>query len=145
MTTEHSNPADWDAIPPQLAADIKAALAERGWEVLDIHDDGIVIDVPGLDDDEEWVLRRPGWRGDWLYGIYTDGRCDNPQPLAADPTDAAGIAAEAGAILLALCPTDRQPCGEGHCICYGVGPDHAECACGCDCPRDIDGQLIHEG
>jgi hypothetical protein len=40
---------------------------------------------------------------------------------------------------------ENQPCGEGHCICYGVGPDHADCACGCDCPRDEYGQLIHEG
>lgn len=29
----------------------------------------------------------------------------------------------------------REPCGEGHCRCYGVGPEHADCACGCDCPR----------
>lgn len=40
---------------------------------------------------------------------------------------------------------EKQPCGESGCLCYGVGPDHAECACGCDCPRDADGQLIHEG
>jgi hypothetical protein len=30
---------------------------------------------------------------------------------------------------------DRQPCGESGCICYGWGDYHAECACGCDCPR----------
>lgn len=29
----------------------------------------------------------------------------------------------------------RQPCGESGCICYGVGEEHADCACGCDCPR----------
>ena len=40
---------------------------------------------------------------------------------------------------------DREPCGESGCICYGSGPDHADCACGCDCPRDDYGQLIHEG
>lgn len=27
------------------------------------------------------------------------------------------------------------PCGESGCICYGLGEDHADCACGCDCPR----------
>lgn len=37
-----------------------------------------------------------------------------------------------------------QPCGEGHCRCYGEGAEHADCACGCDCPRDEDGQLIDE-
>jgi hypothetical protein len=40
---------------------------------------------------------------------------------------------------------DREPCGESGCICYGTGPDHADCACGCDCPRDEDGQRIYEG
>lgn len=39
---------------------------------------------------------------------------------------------------------EKQPCGEGHCRCYGVGSEHAECACGCDCPRDDDGQLIED-
>lgn len=29
----------------------------------------------------------------------------------------------------------REPCGESGCICYGVGAEHADCACGCDCPR----------
>lgn len=29
----------------------------------------------------------------------------------------------------------REPCGESGCICYGVGPEHADCACSCDCPR----------
>lgn len=29
----------------------------------------------------------------------------------------------------------REPCGESGCICYGVGEEHADCACGCDCPR----------
>lgn len=33
---------------------------------------------------------------------------------------------------------DREPCGESGCICYGVGPGHADCACGCDCPPDSD-------
>lgn len=28
----------------------------------------------------------------------------------------------------------REPCGESGCICYGVGEEHADCACGCDCP-----------
>ena len=27
------------------------------------------------------------------------------------------------------------PCGESGCLCYGLGPEHADCACGCDCPR----------
>jgi hypothetical protein len=100
MTTDYGDPSDWDTIPDQLGDAIKAALAEYGWPVLDVHDDGIVLDVPGLAEDEEWVLRRPGWRGDhWLYGIYTRGVCPNPKPLAADPTDAAGIAAEVEAIL----------------------------------------------
>lgn len=36
----------------------------------------------------------------------------------------------------------REPCGESGCLCYGVGPEHADCACGCDCPRDEDGQLL---
>jgi hypothetical protein len=39
-----------------------------------------------------------------------------------------------------------QPCGESGCICYHQGhPDHADCACGCDCPRytnDIDQSVI---
>lgn len=26
-------------------------------------------------------------------------------------------------------------CGENSCYCYGLGPEHADCACGCDCPR----------
>lgn len=38
----------------------------------------------------------------------------------------------------------NQPCGEGHCHCYGVGSDHYNHACGCDCPRDDDGQLIRD-
>lgn len=38
----------------------------------------------------------------------------------------------------------REPCGEGHCRCDGQGAEHADCACGCDCPRDEDGQLIDE-
>lgn len=38
----------------------------------------------------------------------------------------------------------REPCGEGHCRCYGQGAEHAECACGCDCPRDEDGQLVDD-
>lgn len=38
----------------------------------------------------------------------------------------------------------REPCGEGHCRCCGVGPEHADCACSCDCPRDEDGQLIDD-
>lgn len=41
--------------------------------------------------------------------------------------------------------TNRQPCGENSCHCYGTGPDHVDCACGCDCPRDDYGQLIDEG
>ena len=41
--------------------------------------------------------------------------------------------------------SDREPCGESGCICYGSGSDHAGCACGCDCPRDDYGQLIQEG
>jgi len=33
-------------------------------------------------------------------------------------------------------PDDRsEPCGESGCLCYGTGEDHADCACGCDCPR----------
>lgn len=28
-----------------------------------------------------------------------------------------------------------QPCGESGCLCYGVGEEHADCVCGCDCPR----------
>ena len=39
---------------------------------------------------------------------------------------------------------EPQPCGEGHCRCYGQGSEHADCACGCDCPRDDDGQLIDD-
>lgn len=31
---------------------------------------------------------------------------------------------------------DPEPCGESGCICYGVGEEHADCACGCDCPAD---------
>ena len=30
---------------------------------------------------------------------------------------------------------EREPCGESGCICYGVGEEHVDCACGCDCPR----------
>jgi hypothetical protein len=33
-------------------------------------------------------------------------------------------------------PDDRsEACGESGCLCYGTGEDHADCACGCDCPR----------
>jgi hypothetical protein len=28
-----------------------------------------------------------------------------------------------------------EACGESGCLCYGTGEDHADCACGCDCPR----------
>lgn len=35
---------------------------------------------------------------------------------------------------------DRQPCGESGCLCYGGGPEHNDCACGCDCPRDPDAE-----
>jgi hypothetical protein len=38
----------------------------------------------------------------------------------------------------------RQPCGEGHCRCYGTSSAHVDCACGCDCPRDDDGQLLED-
>ncbi|GIH29380.1 hypothetical protein Aph01nite_76900 [Acrocarpospora phusangensis] len=34
-----------------------------------------------------------------------------------------------------------MPCGEGHCRCYGIGYEHADHACGCDCPRDEEGDL----
>jgi hypothetical protein len=37
-----------------------------------------------------------------------------------------------------------EPCGEGHCRCDGTGSEHADCACGCDCPRDEGGQLIDD-
>ncbi|MGW3072335.1 hypothetical protein [Kitasatospora sp. NPDC001132] len=39
----------------------------------------------------------------------------------------------------------RVPCGEGHCICYGTGEEHANCACGCDCPRTVEGWLLDDG
>ena len=26
-------------------------------------------------------------------------------------------------------------CGENDCHCYGVGEEHYDHACGCDCPR----------
>ncbi|MCX4750966.1 hypothetical protein OG455_41530 [Kitasatospora sp. NBC_01287] len=35
---------------------------------------------------------------------------------------------------------DREPCGEGMCHCYCPSREHA---CGCDCPRDEDGQLVN--
>ncbi len=38
----------------------------------------------------------------------------------------------------------REPCRESGCICYGVGPEHADCACGCDCPRCDDCQQKEE-
>lgn len=40
---------------------------------------------------------------------------------------------------------DFKPCGENDCRCYGVGFDHDDHACGCDCPRDASGQIIPEG
>lgn len=41
---------------------------------------------------------------------------------------------------------DREPCGEAGCLCYGEGEDHADCVCGCDCPRDPwTGQLLGDG
>ncbi|WP_157851774.1 hypothetical protein [Streptomyces monomycini] len=36
--------------------------------------------------------------------------------------------------------SDVEPCGEGMCHCYC--PDNAH-PCGCDCPRDDEGQRIH--
>src|SRR5207237_409916 len=33
---------------------------------------------------------------------------------------------------------EREPCGENHCLCYCIGDCHA---CGCDCPREPDGQV----
>lgn len=100
MTDTHGDPADWDTIPTSLSAAIQTELAFRGVTIIDAHDDAIVLGAPGLDDGEDWVLRRPGWRGDhWTYGVATDGHCPNPEPLAAAPTDAAGIAAEVAAVL----------------------------------------------
>ncbi|MDQ0842417.1 hypothetical protein [Streptomyces sp. V1I6] len=32
---------------------------------------------------------------------------------------------------------DNLACGESDCHCEGMGPEHADCACGCDCPRCI--------
>lgn len=37
----------------------------------------------------------------------------------------------------------NMPCGESGCLCYGLGEDHADHACGCDCPRDLEtGELL---
>jgi hypothetical protein len=37
----------------------------------------------------------------------------------------------------------NMPCGESGCLCYGTGEEHADCACGCDCPRDPEtGELL---
>jgi len=36
--------------------------------------------------------------------------------------------------------TGSMPCGESGCYCHGAGPEHADCACGCDCPRCWDCQ-----
>lgn len=100
MPATHGDPADWDAIPTSLSGAIQTELTLRGVAILDAHDDAIVIAAPGLAEGEEWVLRRPGWRGDhWTYGVATNGHCPNPEPLAAAPTDAAGIAAEVTAVL----------------------------------------------
>lgn len=30
---------------------------------------------------------------------------------------------------------ESMPCGESGCYCDGFGPEHEQCACGCDCPR----------
>ncbi|MFE7431250.1 hypothetical protein [Streptomyces sp. NPDC057545] len=30
---------------------------------------------------------------------------------------------------------ESMACGESGCHCHGVGPEHDQCACGCDCPR----------
>lgn len=38
---------------------------------------------------------------------------------------------------------DPEPCGESGCLCYGVGEEHADCACGCDCPRYWDEEGSH--
>lgn len=65
-------------------------------------------------------------------------------PIAID-----GKPWDSGPVVAAIAAWDadsdrREPCGEGHCRCYGTGAEHANCACGCDCPRDEDGQLVDE-
>lgn len=39
---------------------------------------------------------------------------------------------------------EPMPCGESGCLCYGVGEEHADCACGCDCPRCLKCGQLHE-
>ncbi|WP_159041591.1 hypothetical protein [Streptomyces sp. WM4235] len=39
---------------------------------------------------------------------------------------------------------DNQPCGENDCYCRSAGPEHADCACGCDCPRCPDCQQLDD-
>ncbi|MFD9603304.1 hypothetical protein [Streptomyces sp. NPDC059970] len=56
--------------------------------------------------------------------LYGDNQCTRCQPALDDV---------------------REPCGESHCRCYGEGAEHYECACGCDCPRDSDGELLTDG
>lgn len=52
------------------------------------------------------------------------------------------VAVRAERILRNVAPDADEACGENSCHCYCTGAQHH--ACGCDCPRDNDGQLIRD-
>lgn len=70
---------------------------------------------------------------------------DQPAPADAypdDQLDESGIPnVPSDHAALAEFEDEFMPCGEGHCRCYCPTRAHA---CGCDCPRDEDGELLEE-
>lgn len=79
-----------------------------------------------------WVDSRPADTGPGprldIRAYPTDPH-HQPPPQTADQDDDQG--------------EERQPCGEAGCYCTGTGPEHADCACRCDCPRTWDESGSH--
>jgi hypothetical protein len=101
IAPDYGDPADWDAIPDAFSAALQQHLEQLGWVVFDAHDDAVIVDAPGLDEDEQWYLGRPNFHGWWCYGVAIKGYCANPERLYVDPTDPEAIALAADKILRA--------------------------------------------
>lgn len=88
----YGDPTEWDEIPPGWLEKFATALAAHGHTVTGAHDAALTVDVPGLDDGQEWMLVKPNFHGVWAYGVYLKNHCPNPTWIfadAADPTDIA--------------------------------------------------------
>ncbi|MBL1096878.1 hypothetical protein [Streptomyces coffeae] len=100
MTTlPYGDPIEWDWIPEKWIEAFTRAIEDHGHTVLDAHDFAITLDVPGLDEDEEWSLVKPNFHGLWAYGSYTNGRCNNPGWIYEDAADPQAVANVVHAIL----------------------------------------------